>query len=112
MIDDSLTAIVPRRAPCRRADPEVLYGQVLYRYVARTPSEGIVVVALPVEDCAWGADKCVVVCGNDLAVLARTESMSAWREPVCRIRLDSPVVRKDSAAVVARRYNDRSAGRR
>jgi len=105
MVDDALTAAVPM---CSK----VLDGQVTDRYAASLPGECEEVRVLTVENRSPGSEESVTIRSDDLVVLADTESMPAWREPVRLVRLDGPVVRDDGAAVIASWDNYRTLGRR
>src|SRR5260370_20735644 len=94
MVDDSLILVVSRSA-------EVLNGQVSDRYVSCLLGEGVKILVLTVEDRARSSDERITVRRDDLAVLAGTESMLTWREPVGRIRHPGPVVPANDATLTA-----------
>src|SRR5262249_49564130 len=100
IVNDSLAVVI---AGCSKA----LDGQVTDRHVTRLLSEVIEVLARTINDVARRSEERVTVFGDDLAELAGSESMLAWREPVCHMRLHGPVMGENSAVVIAGRDNDR-----
>ena len=82
---------------------QVLDGRVGWRGLGPSCREGVVVVALSVEDRTRCADERVAGSDVDRGERSRAEGVGPGSEPVGRVRLDRVVLRDGRGAVVSRR---------